>query len=148
MNKLAAVGIIGALLVVVGVWYVNQDNQDLAADPVITEEGLVNVSDETEDTLDETFEGELKEFTVTGSHMAFDPEEIRVSVGDTVRIVFKSEDMPHDWVLDEFNAATDILQAGEEQTIEFVASEVGEFEYYCSVGSHRALGMVGTLIVE
>ena len=32
--------------------------------------------------------------------------------------------------------------------VEFVASIAGTFEYYCSVGEHRAKGMKGNLIVE
>jgi plastocyanin len=29
-----------------------------------------------------------------------------------------------------------------------VADKKGTFEYYCSVGQHRALGMKGKLVVE
>jgi plastocyanin len=32
--------------------------------------------------------------------------------------------------------------------VEFTPNIVGEFEYYCSVGDHRAKGMTGTIIVE
>jgi plastocyanin len=32
--------------------------------------------------------------------------------------------------------------------IEFVANKKGKFEYYCSVGEHRAMGMKGNLVVE
>jgi len=32
--------------------------------------------------------------------------------------------------------------------VEFTADTPGEFEYYCSVGQHRANGQVGKLIVE
>ena len=50
--------------------------------------------------------------------------------------------------IDEFNAKTRVLNKGEEETITFVADKAGTFEYYCSVGQHRANGMVGKLIVE
>lgn len=89
----------------------------------------------------------VKEFKVTGSPFKFDPSSITVKKGDTVRIVFTNAEGFHDWVLDEFNARTKQLQAGQSETIEFVADKVGEFEYYCSVGNHRAQGMVGTLTV-
>ena len=55
--------------------------------------------------------------------------------------------MKHDWKVDEFAVATKILSVGEEETIEFVASKAGTFEYYCSVGSHRANGMKGSLTI-
>ena len=56
--------------------------------------------------------------------------------------------MPHDWRVDEFAAATAIVQPGQEDAVEFVADQAGTFEYYCSVGQHRQQGMVGKLIVK
>jgi plastocyanin len=74
---------------------------------------------------------------------------MRVNRGDTVRVTFINERGTHDWSIDEFAlAGTAVLQEGEQETIEFIADQAGEFEYYCSVGNHRELGMVGTLIVE
>ena len=94
-------------------------------------------------------EGLVKTFEVSGTaSFDFDPAEIRVKQGDTVRIVFTSTGGMHDFVIDEFDVKTKILQAEESETIEFVASEAGTFEYYCSVGNHRQMGMVGKLVVE
>tara|TARA_B100000686_G_C16341102_1_gene737961 strand:+ start:43 stop:552 length:510 start_codon:yes stop_codon:yes gene_type:complete len=87
-------------------------------------------------------------FDVIGGNFYYDMEEIRVSQGDTVTINFRSEDGYHDWVVDEFDAATAKVQTGETTSVTFVADQAGTFEYYCSVGSHRANGMVGNLIVE
>ena len=56
--------------------------------------------------------------------------------------------MMHDFVIDELSVRTKIAQAGEIVGVEIVANEVGEFEFYCSVGNHRDMGMVGTLIIE
>lgn len=92
--------------------------------------------------------GGIREFVVNGKDYKFDPTEIKVNRGDTVRIVFNSQDMMHDWVVDEFGARTKVLTAGKEETIEFVADKSGTFEYYCSVSDHRAKGMVGKLIVN
>lgn len=91
---------------------------------------------------------ETKVFDVEGVNFAFDVEEIRVKEGETVTVNFKSTDGFHDWVVDEFDAATARVQTGGETSVTFVASAKGEYEYYCSVGNHRAQGMVGTLIVE
>lgn len=89
-----------------------------------------------------------REFKVNGGSMYFDPKEIRVNRGERVRIVFTNVEGFHDWVIDEFSAKTGRLQAGQTQTIEFVADKAGTFEYYCSVGNHRQQGMKGNLIVE
>ena len=90
----------------------------------------------------------VKSFTVTGSNFSFSPATLRVNQGDTVRITFVNADGKHDLRLDAFGAATAVLDAGGRQTIQFTASRVGQFEYYCSVGNHRAMGMRGTLIVQ
>ncbi len=93
-------------------------------------------------------ERNVKEFQVTGIPFSFSVKEMRVKQGDTVRVTFTNKEGMHDLVLDEFNVRTKVLPAGESQTIEFVADQVGEFTYYCSVGNHRQMGMVGKLIVE
>ncbi|MFH1409197.1 MAG: multicopper oxidase domain-containing protein [Nanoarchaeota archaeon] len=92
-------------------------------------------------------------FIVTGEDYAFfingmEAPELRVNVGDTVRIEFTATQGFHDLVVDEFNAATERVRDGGSTTVEFVADKAGTFEYYCSVGSHRANGMWGNLIVE
>ncbi len=89
-----------------------------------------------------------KVFAVAGSNFAFDTKEIRVKKGDVVTINFTNTAGFHDWVLDEFNAKTAQLQAGATATVTFTADKTGTFEYYCSVGQHRKMGMVGNLIVE
>jgi len=91
---------------------------------------------------------EVKEFVVTGTNFEFSLREIRVNEGDVVRIVFNNAGGLHDWSIDEFGVATKTISAGEQDVVEFIASKTGEFEYYCSVGNHRQLGMVGKLIIE
>ena len=50
--------------------------------------------------------------------------------------------------IDEFNAATERVSAGATTTVEFIADKKGTFEYYCTVGQHRANGMKGKFVVE
>jgi len=89
----------------------------------------------------------VREFTVSGSSFAFAPATMTVKKGETVRVTFKNTSGTHDWVLDEFNAKTKVLSAGQQEVVEFVADKAGSFEYYCSVGKHREMGMKGTLTV-
>ena len=89
-----------------------------------------------------------KEFTVTGQNFSFSPSELAVNKGDSVKIIFKNSGGIHDLKIDEFNAATKRIRSDEEETIEFTADKAGSFEYYCSVGEHRAMGMKGTLTVN
>ena len=119
--------------------------------PVPTEPGAEPVDEMivTEDTEMNEVQGAGAEvFNITGKNFEFSSTEIRVKEGDTVTINFTSNSGFHDWVVDEFNAATARVQAGDSSSVTFVADKTGTFEYYCSVGSHRANGMVGKLIVE
>ena len=93
-------------------------------------------------------EGAVIEFIVESKGLNFTPNEIKVKVGDTVRVTYKNTLGKHDWTLDEFGAKTQMLDAGQEETVEFVADKAGTFEFYCSVAGHRAAGMKGMLIVE
>ena len=95
----------------------------------------------------------MKTFFLTGANLRFfsngvESPELRVKQGDSVRIEFASTDGFHDWVLDEFNASTNRVGAGASSSVEFVADKKGTFEYYCSVGQHKANGMKGVFIVE
>ena len=96
---------------------------------------------------------DMRVFEVTGENFVFyvngeENADIVVQEGDWVRIEFESIDGFHDWVVDEFDAATDQVWEGESSVVEFRADAVGTYEYYCSVGQHRDQGMYGRLIVE
>lgn len=86
--------------------------------------------------------------TVNGGNFYFKPNIIKVKQGDTVNVTFVNDDGVHDFKIDEFKVAANQLKVGEQEVITFVADKKGSFEYYCSVGSHRQMGMKGTLIVE
>jgi plastocyanin len=89
----------------------------------------------------------IKEFTITGQNYSFAPAAIAVKKGDTIKITFKNADGFHDLEIDEFNAETKRIKTGEEDVIIFVADKIGSFEFYCSVGIHRQIGMKGILTV-
>lgn len=90
----------------------------------------------------------FKEFDVTGKNYEFSLKEIRVTKGDFVRINFTSTDGFHDLKIDEFNVAAERVSTGNSSLVDFVADKTGTFPYYCSIGSHRQMGMAGKLIVE
>ncbi len=104
---------------------------------------------ETETTTTDTTatETSAKEFTVSGTDFLFEPTTIAVKKGDTVSITFKNLTGFHDFVIDEFKVATKRIKEGTEETVTFLADKAGSFEYYCSVGKHRTMGMKGTIIV-
>lgn len=119
--------------------------------------GSVDMSNDTVDNTDNNSGvsvdvganlGAVKAFTVTGSNFSFSPSTIKVKKGDKVKITFKNSEGFHDFVIDEYGVATKQLRSPGEEVIEFTATKTGSFEYYCSVGTHRSMGMKGTLVVE
>lgn len=86
--------------------------------------------------------------TVEGGMFYYEPNVIRVKKDQAVKIVFNNKEGVHDFVIDELEVKTKTIQAGQSETVEFIATEAGTFEFYCSVGNHRQMGMKGTLIVE
>ena len=147
-----------ALLLALGAWYyfsqqpskealettqtqVTGDTPSLPAGGMET--GEVSTSDITAGVV---VEG-VKEFTVASDHFSFTPNSMQVKKGDHVKITFSNPAGTHDFRIDEFDVATPTLSAGQNAVIEFIADKAGAFEYYCSVGNHRASGMWGTLVV-
>lgn len=88
-----------------------------------------------------------REIAITNKGMAFSLKDISVKKGERIKVTFKNGGGTHDWRLEGYNVGTEVLQNGASESVEFVADEAGEFEYYCSVGNHREMGMWGTLTV-
>lgn len=109
-------------------------NEEASEEAIEKEDGVTTFS----------LSGKNYRFVLNGS----ETPDLRVKMGDKVQIKFISTEGYHDWVVDEFDAATDKVEEGDSTSVEFVADQAGTFEYYCSVSQHRADGMRGNLIVE
>ena len=99
-----------------------------------------------EDTTSEKVEptGNVVEVTVNATNFEFDKKEIRAKAGDTIKLTVVNKTGAHGLAIDEFKQD---VKGGE--TVEFVADQKGEFEYYCSLmcgTGHDS--MVGKLIIE
>lgn len=147
--------IVGLLLIGGGVAFFL--TQQKTSEPAQTENMTIEENSMTDpnNAVQATPEGTMEDVTaevtvnVTGEDFSFDPNEIRVKKGDTVKVVLTSGDtMPHDFVIDDLNVQSTQAQPGGTTEVTFVADQAGEFEYYCSVGNHKQMGMVGTLIIE
>lgn len=160
MNKNAVIGIVVVVLLLGGglVYYQSTQNKvTQSPTPVqnqVMEDHKMSPSPSTEaaspsaGATTAAAKSNVKEFVVENKGMTFIPNKLEVNKGDTVKVTFKNTGGFHDWVLDEFDAQTKQIGAGKEDTVEFVANKAGSFEYYCSVGNHRQMGMKGTLTVK
>lgn len=148
MKRSAAIVII--VLVLIGAGYLAYKNKANTSVKMPADQEVKNVVNQEPAATPETgtVKGDVKEFTVVGGNFTFSIASMKVSKGDKVRVIFQNEEGFHDFRIDEFNVATQKIKAGAEEIVEFTADKTGTFEYYCSVGTHRAMGMKGTLIVE
>lgn len=132
--------VLALLLTAGGFWYYTQGqtpsttNQEASVSPLAQQEATEQSDD-------------VQVITVEGGSFYYEPAKIELKKGTKVRLVFNSVDMMHDFVIDELGVKTKIIKSGTTDTVEFTVDQVGQFEYYCSVGEHRAQGMVGTLVV-
>ena len=105
---------------------------------------VVNVPP-TMDTNTQT--SQVKEFNFTNQGMKFDKTSFTVKKGDRVKVTYTNAGGTHDLRIDDYNVGTKVLSNGKSESFEFVADEAGSFEFYCSVGNHRAMGMKGMFTV-
>jgi plastocyanin len=91
------------------------------------------------------------EVGLTGVYPAnpdFSPDPIRVPAQSQVVLTFRNTDMnplgKHDWTVDGVqNASTHQIEVGKAETIRFVAPKAGTYVFYCSVPSHKDMGVAG-----
>lgn len=157
MNKNLIIGIILVLVIAGGGWFLLKDQlmpkpaaeitnvtSPVSDDSVKEVPSPGNLSESTDSSITEG----VMEFTVTASNFKFDTPEIKVKKGDTVKIIFKNSGGFHDFVIDEFGVKAKQGNGPSEEILTFIADKAGNYEFYCSVGQHRAMGMKGKLIVE
>lgn len=151
MNKNTILFAVAGLVLIGGIGFIVMQNKPTAKDSVPSPQP--NTATAPAETVVNT--GEMpavegvKEITLESTPFKYSQTEIKVKKGGRVKLTLNNVQGFHDWVLDGYeNVKTKQIKAGESETIEFVADKAGTFEYYCSVGDHRAKGMVGNLIVE
>ena len=155
MNKTVTIIIVVALIAISGWYYYTNHSYEVPADhgpvqmpatiPSATTTGSMETG--TVDTNVTVATGSEKDFTVSGFNFGFTPSTFTIKKGDHVKVTFTNSGGMHDFVIDEFNVKTPRINTGGNAVVEFNATKAGTFQYYCSVGNHRAMGMFGTLVV-
>ena len=106
------------------------------------------------------------EITVVSFEWGFEPETIVLQLGEEIKLTleneggilhnFKVDGLPVE-VIEEissggFSGDDDELFVGagsdDVGLLRFVPLEAGEYEFYCTIGSHKQLGMEGRLTVQ
>lgn len=153
MKSNILIAVVFVLLAAGSIWYLQNQSQP-AAEPATEKTGsssgagLMVPASGSSGVPEMVVENGTQTVTLEATEFAFQPKTLRVKKGQTVTLTLKNMGkMPHDWVVDELGARTKVIASGDMDTIEFTPQQAGTFEYYCSVGLHRANGMVGKITV-
>jgi len=85
------------------------------------------------------------EFSLKSGNFFFEPKELKVKMGAPVTIHITNSGF-HTFTVDGLGVNQTF--SGPTATVTFTPSKKGTFEFYCAIGSHRAMGMKGTITVE
>lgn len=111
-------------------------------------EGAVNAGVNAGAGVNVELGGEVRTIKVKANQFKFEPIEIMVKQGDTVKLEVESVDVDHGIAIPAFNVNA-MLKAGTTTTVEFVADKKGNYPFFCSVFCGSGHGsMRGALIVE
>ena len=75
---------------------------------------------------------EPREIPVVVKRFGFEPERIEVTEGERIRLVVTSADGVHGLEIKKFKVKKKVPRGGDPITIDFVASEAGEYPILCS----------------
>ena len=100
-------------------------------------EGAMMESDAMTDTV-----------AVEASNYKFSTNEIRVKQGEKLIVTLTNKEGMHDFVIDDLKVNSGMVEAGTSKEITIPTDTAGTYEFYCSVGNHKQMGMKGTLIIE
>ena len=81
-----------------------------------------------------------------GGNLAFEPNEITISAGDTVHFINEALP-PHNIIVEgraDLSREALLFAPGETQDVVF--ADVGDYEFFC--GPHQGAGMTGVIHVE
>lgn len=155
MKSLPIIAAIAILILIgAGTWFLVKGNP--VSSPQPSPETSIQQSTSAPSVMDSTSsaaaspsaQADVKEFTVVASGFKFTPNQITVKKGDKVKITLKNTGGSHNLFIDGYKVQTKVINTGAEDTIEFVAGKPGTFEFWCTVANHKAMGMVGKLVVE
>lgn len=145
--------IVGLFIIVIGILIIIGGKGISFFKPLLTQPGPSSTMLEPAISVSENLKktgilGELKTVEIELTNFKFLPNEIIVNKGDTVQITLKNSGGLHNFILEGYKIHTKSISSGESENITFVADKNGIFEFYCGIGNHKTMGMVGTLIVK
>ncbi len=149
MKKLSLVGILFVSAVVLSACTgaSNQDQQNGSEAQPTTPPVTESANQDSANLVESA-----QEYDIVMDNHSFSETNLVVKAGEEVVINLTNEEGYHDLVIDELDVHSEHLKVGENEVLTFTVNpeHIGQtYEFYCSVGSHREQGMVGTIqIIE
>ncbi len=148
-TKLILTGLITAIIVTSGCLNTLDDNSpEENTMPEDIQENQTETSPETSEQqeIDRTIE-------LTGRlDNTYNTHEIDVEEGETIEFIYQHRGGQHDLVLEkngERVAGTEVLSTmGDSDSFTYTFEEEADYQFYCSVGTHRAQGMEGQININ
>ena len=107
------------------------------------------VTDVLGETTQATGDGsEVKTIKIEAGNFYFKPDVITIKKGEKVKLVLDNKGGFHDLLIDELGVNSGRIGEGKTIEVIFTPDKAGTFEFYCSVGNHRQMGMKGKITVE
>lgn len=140
-------GVVIAMLIA-GVVLIGRGNKQTPV-ATLTQAPLTPTPSPSAEEVSTPEEDKVQEITLEVQEYSFSKESLTIKKGQKVRLTLVNKGkMSHDFVVERMNVTTELAGAGESVTVEFTISDAGTYNFYCSVGNHRAMGMEGKLNVE
>jgi plastocyanin len=149
MKKLLIIAVLVGSVFYFGNQYLKNTQSTQAQSEIEESAGFVAEDDQVKETLiheispKDTFEIDMDDFK-------FSKAELVIKAGEEITIKLNNLEGNHDLVIDELDTHSEHFKPGESGEMKFIAGKehIGKtYEFYCSVGSHRVLGMVGNITI-
>lgn len=154
LSPMIIAAVVAVLALLVGMYFISKNktastgSMDLNSQPATDKVTQSESSPASQSTTEDSTMAKSQIISVEGGGFYFKPNQIKVKKGEKVTLEFKSIGQQHNFVIDELNVKTPLTASGTTSKVEFTPQSAGTFNFYCSVGNHRAMGMEGTLVVE
>lgn len=86
---------------------------------------------------------------IRATEFSFEPAEIDVDKGETVRLrLVNAGSLSHNVHLEGAPVKTETVQSGASDTVQFTAEKGGTIQFFCNVPGHKQAGMTGQIAIE
>lgn len=93
---------------------------------------------------------QVREIRINASEFKFEPSEVWVKAGETVRfVIVNTGSVDHEFESDAARIEEVTIPPGRQRAVRWTApARPGEYSFVCDISGHREAGMTGKIIVE